>query len=126
MLERNVKTCANCSYKPPDIFILVEVNGVRLNVFDIDLVIEVGKRIRAIAELKRYSKVRHYKYIEVPAYELIGYKKVAKSLYWPVYLIIFDGSLYYITEVDRFKNIKQRLISKVRRSLEFRKKTSGF
>ncbi len=101
MLVRQVKPCANCPYKPIDI--MLNVNGVKLNVFDIDLVFEVGKRIRAIAELKRYSNASYYKYFEFPAHELVGYKKVAKCLKCDLYLVIFDGYFYYLAEVDRFR-----------------------
>ena len=100
MLHRQVPVCKNCPYFTFDIQMIV--NGTKLNVFDIDLVVEVGKRIRAIAELKKYRNASTYRYIEVPAHEYVGYKKVAKCLRCDLYLIVFDGYFYYVTEIDRF------------------------
>ncbi len=102
MLARQIKPCVNCPYKPIDIQI-TGINGVRINIFDIDLVFEIGKRIEAIAELKRYPNAASYRYFEFPAHELVGYKKVAKCLKCDLYLIVFDGCFYYLAEVDRFK-----------------------
>ncbi len=64
MLIRQVPICKNCPYRPIDVY--MNISGVKLNVFDIDLVIEVGKRIQAIAELKRYSNAAYYDYFDFP------------------------------------------------------------
>ena len=104
MLSRQVKACYGCPYRPIDLLLSDAniVNGKKLNVFDVDLVIEVGKRIEAIAELKRYSDASEHEYFTVPAHEVVGYKKVAKSLRCDLYLIVFDGYHYYLSEIDRF------------------------
>ena len=104
MMVRSVPLCSNCPYKPVDIQLgdVSEINGKKINIFDIDLVIEIGKRIEAIAEVKKYKNASSYKYINVPAHEMIGYKKVAKSLKCDLYLIVFDGYWYYVAEIDRF------------------------
>ena len=104
MISRQINACVNCPYKPLDIQLSETnvINGKKLNIFDIDWVIEVGKRIEAIAELKRYNNASTYRFFEVPACEVVGYKKVAKSLKCDLYLIVFDGFQYYLTEVDRF------------------------
>ena len=101
MLIRQIPVCKNCPYFSFDV--QLTINGVKLNIFDIDLVIEVGKRIEAIAELKRYYNASSYKYFEIPAHEYVGYKKVAKCLKCDLYLVVFDGYFYYLAEIDRFK-----------------------
>jgi len=72
MLIRQIPVCKNCPYFSFDV--QLTMNGVKLNIFDIDLVIEVGKRIEAIAELKRYYNASSYKYF-----------------------------FYYLAEIDRFR-----------------------
>jgi len=100
MLSRQIPACKNCPYQPVDV--LMNINGVKLNIFDIDLVIEVGKRIQAVAELKKYSNAASYKRIFMPAHEYVGLKKVAKCLHADSYFIVFDGFQYFVAEVDRF------------------------
>ena len=91
MLVRQVPSCKNCPYYTFDI--QLKINNVKLNIFDIDFVAEIGKRIAAIAELKRYYNAASYKYFSIPAHQYVGYKKVAKSLRCDLYLIIYDGPL---------------------------------
>ncbi len=104
MMVRKIPLCHNCPYKPIDFRLgdVNEVNGKKINIFDIDLVIEIGKRIEAIVEVKRYCNAIAYNTFTVPAHEIIGYKKVAKSLKCDLYLLVFDGYWYYLAEIDRF------------------------
>ena len=120
MLVRQVPACTHCPYKPLDIQLseTSTINGKKLNIFDVDWVIEVGKRIEAIAELKKYSDAAAYRFFEVPAHELVGYKKVAKSLRCDLYLIIFDGYHFYLAEVDRFSK-HETVISYGKRVVRF-------
>ncbi len=106
MLERVVKQCRGCPYEPIDLqfgrFLDPEGKTQKVNAFDVDLVIEVGKRIRAVLEMKRYQDAASYRHFYMPAGEYVGVKKVAKSLHVPFVFLISDGSRYFVTEVDRF------------------------
>ncbi len=105
MISRQIPACQNCPYRPIDIQLskTSKINGKKLNIADIDLVIEVGKRIEAIAELKKYRDASWYDKFLMPAHEYVLLKKVAKCLHVDPYFIVFDGAEYYIAHVDRFE-----------------------
>jgi len=103
MISREIQLCENCPYKPVDLLLSRTLNGKKLNICDIDLVIEVGKRIEAVAELKRYANASCYANFYLPAHEYVLLKKVAKRLRADPYFIVFDGREFFITEIDRFE-----------------------
>ena len=105
MFERRIRPCDNCPYRPIDLLLAQKFvqNGVKLNCFDIDLVIEIGKRIEAVAEIKHYQDAMWYDKFLMPAHEYVGLKKVAKSLRCDAYFVVFDGVEYYLAHVDRFE-----------------------
>ncbi len=106
MIARQIPYCHGCPYQFEhlDVQILKDstINGVKWTIGNIDLVIEVGKRIRAIAETKLYRNVASYREVHMPPEQYVQYKKVAKSLKCDFYFIVSDGFQFYITEVDRF------------------------
>jgi|Deesub1362B_J571_1020462.scaffolds.fasta_scaffold00842_24 hypothetical protein len=103
MISRQIQLCENCPYKPVDVGLSISLNGKKLNICDIDLVIEVGKRIEAIAELKRYANASAYSTFFLPAHEYVLLKKVAKMLRSDSFFIVFDGKEFFVTEIDRFE-----------------------
>ena len=105
MIERKIRPCEFCPYKPIDLLLTREFiqNGIKLNCFDIDLVIEIGKRIEVVAEIKRYQDAACYDKFLMPAHEYVGLKKVAKSLRCDAYFIVHDGTEFYLAHVDRFE-----------------------
>jgi hypothetical protein len=113
MLNRAIQACENCVYKPIDLdFDLLKANGVKVNINDIDLVIEVGKRISGIVELKHYWEASSYNSFMIPFHEYVLYKKVAKSLKAQFFLIVYEPSLkqYYVAEINRFEKDKRPVV----------------
>jgi len=105
MISRHIPACQGCPYRPIDIQLssTSKINGKKLNIADIDLVIEVGKRIEAVAELKKYMDASWYDKFLMPAHEYVLLKKVAKCLHADPYFIVFDGAEYYVAHVNRFE-----------------------
>jgi len=120
MLARRIRPCDCCPYKPIDLLLSgkFKQNGIKLNCFDIDFVVEVGKRIRAVAEVKRYQDAAWYDRFYMPAHEYVALKKVAKCLRCDAYFIIFDGVEYYVGYVDRFEK-KQPIVRGGQKVVEF-------
>jgi|GEM_PF-1722242 len=102
MISRAVKTCESCPYKPIDLKLprLRTINGQKVNICDIDLVLEVGGEIKAIAELKRYKNADIYPEFWIPAHEFVLMKRVALALNVDLFLIIENGKEFYLTEID--------------------------
>jgi len=74
-------------------------NGNAVVVTNVDYVIDVGSRIRAIIEEK------HGKSKLVRGYQLVTLKKIAKSLRVPLYVLFSNGKIE-LYEVDRFSLIR--------------------
>ena len=85
---------------------LIDTPG-KVGLYDIDLVLEVDGRIRAIGEYKRFAV--DYQEFLVPSFEYVALKKIAKLLKVPALLIVeIVGALgadpvYWCWLVDRFE-----------------------
>lgn len=101
--------------------------NIKVSVYDIDAVVEVGKRFGAILEWKRWRYTPDF--LPVPAHEYVALKKLGKSLKTTPYIIhqvlppnaeliaelstnpekeIYESSIFYVVEVDRFENGNER------------------
>ncbi len=88
-----------------------DAKGRHIGLYDIDIVLEVDKRIIAIGEYKRFKS--EYREYLIPAFEYVALKKVAKLMRVSCFLIVelvLPGkeSEYLVWMVDRFEQLDQR------------------
>ncbi len=121
MLHRQFSVCNSCPYFTGIDLRFKTLNGVRMNFMDIDLVGEIGKRIRFIAEIKRYNNAIYYNSFYIPAHEYVLLKKVAKCLKCDFYFIVFNGSKFYVSEIDRFEERRKTVIHNGQKCVKFPK-----
>jgi predicted methyltransferase len=102
MISRAVKTCESCPYKPIDLKLprLRTINGQKVNICDVDLVIEIGRDIKAIAELKRYQNADSYSKFWLSAHEYVLMKRIASALKTDFFFIIQGDTDFYLTLID--------------------------
>ncbi len=121
MLVRQVKPCVNCPYYTGIDLKFRMLNGVMMNFMDIDLVGEIGKRIEFVAEIKKYNNATNYNSFLMPAHEYVLLKKAAKCLKCDFYFIVFNGSKYFVAEIDRFEERRKTIIHKGQKCVRFPK-----
>lgn len=89
----------------------------RIGLYDIDIVLEVNKRIIAIGEYKRFKTV--YPEFAIPAFEYVALKKVAKMMRVSCFLIVelvrpSAESEFFVWLVDRFEMPGERPMKTIR------------
>lgn len=88
-----------------------DTKGSHIGLYDIDIVLEVGKRIIAIGEYKRFKT--DYREFLIPAFEYVALKKVAKLMRVSCFLIVElvvpgKESEFLVWMIDRFEQLEQR------------------
>lgn len=114
--------CINCPYgylfflKDSVIREIQDYLNAKIAIYDIDVVLEAEKKIQGIIEWKKLSKVP--KTFNVPMFEYVGLKKIAKLMRVQPYIVFQVGDglnaedfKYYVIELDRFE--KGREIKKI-------------
>ncbi|WP_456477913.1 hypothetical protein [Geoglobus ahangari] len=106
--------------------------NVKLAIYDIDAIVEVGNRVRAIFEWK--MKKQHYGEYYLQSFEYVALKKLGKSLKTTPFLInqilpddaeliveassnpekaLYQNSEFVVFEIDRFERKGEREFRKV-------------
>jgi hypothetical protein len=100
---------------------IADYHGIKLAIYDIDAVLEVNKRFRAIFEWKNtYSHPENADYI-IPSFEYVGLKKLGKRLRVEPYIIVRhmdnpenpEGDTYAIIPINRFEIKDDRRYTKI-------------
>lgn len=78
----------------------------RISLYDIDLVLEVDGKIKAIFEWKEYATTHDT--LSIPFFEYVAMKKIAKILHVSPYIVIHTGDLYHIHPLNRWENAENR------------------
>jgi hypothetical protein len=95
---------------------LCDYFNIKLAIYDIDALLEVGKHFTAVIEWK--LKRESYDFFQIPSFEYVGLKKVAKCMRCQPYIIIqinedlnpqdLQNSEFYVIPFNRFENPEQR------------------
>jgi len=95
---------------------LCDYFNIPLAIYDVDALLEVGKKFTGVIEWKLKSE--HFDTFFVPSFEYVGLKKLSKCLKCQPYIIIqvnedlnpqdLQNSEFYVIPFDRFENPEQR------------------